>query len=473
MKASLAIRLSFFVAMALSACSVGPEYERPALQENKAWGERGAAALAPSRVIEMDWWTGFGDPYLDKLVKEAISGSFDLKILLGRIQEAGATIKGARAGLMPTLDLSTGMEFKRSDQVRDMRTGRFKTGDEQQATGQGSLSWEMDMWGKKRREYAATKAEYEASQADYRAGYLKLVSELAQAYFQIRQIDEQSDLTDKFYKEHQQIATIYQNQYAEGLIPEWKVLRQEAEVKRLKQEVLELERVRKRLEHRIAILLGRPPGDLKVPSADLRGNLKPVKVPVGLPSDLLSRRPDIVAAEYRLIKATHNVGAAEAARLPSFGLTGKGSLASETLKGLLTGTWALSIAPAVTMPLFDGGSRKADVAAKEARAQVTQEVYRKTVMTAFEEVENALVNLESRQKQKAVLQEKLDGLKQIRSQTTAKFELGLISQLEVLDIERELYASEKSLLEMHRYLLDDTVALFKAVGGGWGKVTVR
>jgi len=468
MKASLAIRLSFFVAMALSACSVGPEYERPELQEKKAWSERGAAELAPSEVIEMDWWTGFGDPYLDKLVKEAISGSFDLKILLGRIQEAGATIKGARAGLMPTLDLSTGQSFERTKVAPTGPTMSRKS-----ASAQSNLSWEMDMWGKKRREYSATKAEYEASQADYRAGYLKLVSELAQAYFQVRQIDEQSDLTDKFYKEHQQIATIYRNQYAEGLIPEWKVLRQEAEVKRLSQELLELERVRKRLEHRIAILLGRPPGDLKVPPADLRGNLKPVKVPVGLPSDLLSRRPDIVAAEYRLVKATHEVGAAEAARLPSFGLTGKGSLASEALKGLLTGTWALSIAPAVKMPLFDGGSRKADVAAKEARAQVTQEVYRKTVMTAFEEVENALVNLESRQKQKAVLQEKLDGLKQIRSQTTAKFELGLISQLEVLDIERELYASEKSLLEMHRYLLDDTVALFKAVGGGWGKVTVK
>ncbi|MDY6987904.1 MAG: efflux transporter outer membrane subunit [Thermodesulfobacteriota bacterium] len=471
MKASLAIRLSFFMAMALSACSVGPEYERPELQEKKAWGERGSAELAPSRVIEMDWWTGFGDPYLDKLVKEAISGSFDLRILLGRIQEAGATIKGARAGLMPSLDLSTKAEFSRAE-VPQFGGGQTVV-DSQTATGQTGLSWEIDMWGKKRREYAATKAEYEASQADYRAGYLKLVSELALAYFQVRQIDEQSHMTNKSHGQYNQILTIYENQYAEGLIAQWKVLRQEAEVKRLSQELLELERVRKRLENRIATLLGRPAGDLKIPRVNLRQNLRPVKVPVGLPSDLLSRRPDIVAAEYRLIKATHNVGAAEAARLPSFGLTGTGSLVSESLKGLLTGTWALSIAPAVKMPLFDGGSRKADVAAKEARAQVTQEVYRKTVMTAFEEVENALVNLESRQKQKAVLQEKLDGLKQVRSQTTAKFELGLISQLEVLDIERELYASEKSLLEMHRYLLDDTVALFKAVGGGWGKVTVR
>jgi len=471
MKASLAIRFSLLMVTILSACSVGPQYERPELEEKKAWGETGAAELGPSQVIQMDWWTGFGDPYLNKLVQEAISGSFDLKILLGRIQEAGATIRGARAQLMPSLDLSTKAEFSRAE-VPDFGGGHT-VADAQKATGQTSLSWEIDMWGKKRREYAATKAEYEASQADYRAGYLKLVSELAMAYFQIRQIDEQSRMTDKSYGQYNQILTIYQNQYAEGLVPQWKVLRQEAEVKMLNQDLLELERVRKRLENRIATLLGRPAGDLKIPRANLRQNLRPVKVPVGLPSDLLSRRPDIVAAEYRLIKATHNVGAAEAAKLPSFGLTGSGSLVSESLKGLLTGTWALSIAPAVSMPLFDGGSRKADVAAKQARAQVTQEVYRKTVMAAFEEVENALVNLESRQKQKAVLKEKLDGLKQVRSQTTAKFELGLISQLEVLDIERELYASEKSLLQMHRYLLDDTVSLFKALGGGWGKVTVR
>jgi len=471
MKVSLAIRVSFLVAMALSACSVGPEYERPELQEKKAWSRTGPGELAPSQIIELDWWTNFKDSYLNKLVKDAISESYDLKILLGRIQEAGATIKGARAQLLPSLDLSTKTEFTRAE-VPTFGGGDTVV-DSQTATAKAGLSWEIDMWGKKRREYAATKAEYEASQADYRAGYLKLVSDLAQAYFQIRQIDEQTSMTGAFYKQYEQILTIYENQYAEGLIAEWKVLRQEAEVKRLNQELLELERIRKRLEHRIAILLGRPPGDLKVPKANLRGNLQPAKVPVGLPSDLLSRRPDIVAAEYRLVKAYHQVGAAEAARLPSFGLTGAGSLVSESLKGLLTGTWALSIAPQVSAPLFDGGSRKADVAAKEARASVTTEVYRKTVMTAFEEVENALVNLESRQKQKAVLEEKLDGLTRVRSQTTAKFDLGLISQLELLDIERELYTSEKSLLEMHRYLLDDTVALFKAVGGGWGKVTVR
>ena len=473
MKTLLRIKFTFLLVMVLASCTVGPEYKPPELEEKKAWSDTSRAALGPSEVIQMDWWTGFGDPYLNKLVSEAISESFDLKILLGRIQEAGASIKGARAQLLPTLDVSTGMEFKRSDQVLDTRTFTYKTGDEQQATAQANMSWELDIWGKKRRDYAATKAEYEASEADYRGGYLKLVSEVAQAYFQIRQIDEQSDLTDKFYKEYEAILTIYQNQYAEGLIPQWKVLRQEAEVKRLRQEVLELERIRKRLENRIATLLGKPAGDYKIPYATLRKKIHPVTVPVGLPSDLMSRRPDIVAAEYRLIKAYHEVGAAEAERFPSFGLTGKGSLVSETLKGLLTGSWALSIAPSVSMPIFDGGSRKANVAAKEARANVATEVYRKTVMTAFEEVENALVNLESRQQQKTVLEEKLHGLEQVRAQTIAKFELGLISQLEVLDIERELYTSEKSLLEMHRYLLDDTVGLFKALGGGWPKVTVQ
>jgi multidrug efflux system outer membrane protein len=236
MRTSLGIGLGFFLVTVMVSCSVGPKYERPELQGKKSWSETSPAELAPSKVIQMDWWTGFGDPYLDKLVKEAVSGSFDLKILLGRIQEAGATIKGARAQLMPTLDLSTKAEFTRAE-VPNFGGGST-VADSQSATGQAGLSWEIDMWGKKKRDYAATQAEYEASQADYRAGYLKLVSDLAQAYFQIRQIDEQSDMTGKFYEEYQQILTIYQNQYAEGLIPEWKVLRQEAEVKRLQQDLL-------------------------------------------------------------------------------------------------------------------------------------------------------------------------------------------------------------------------------------------
>jgi outer membrane protein TolC len=147
MKASLAIRFSLLAVMALIGCSVGPKYERPEVEGKKTWDETRAAQLAPSQIMEMDWWKGFADPYLDKLVKEAVSGSFDLKILLGRIQEAGATIKGARAQLMPTLDLSTKAEFSRAE-VPQLGG---EVADTQTATGQSSLSWEIDMWGKKRR----------------------------------------------------------------------------------------------------------------------------------------------------------------------------------------------------------------------------------------------------------------------------------------------------------------------------------
>ena len=193
---------------------------------------------------------------------------------------------------------------------------------------------------------------------------------------------------------------------------------------------------------------------------------------MGLPSDLLNRRPDIIAAEYRILEATNRVGEAEAARLPSISLTSNGGYASNALNNLLS-QWTLGIAPKIDLPIFDSGRRKARVEASQARTETAVNTYLKTAMTAFEEVENSLVNLASRKRQKIVLQEKTNSLSQVRSQILQKLEMGLISQLEILDLEEELFQSEKSLLLIDRQLLDDTVILYKALGGGWPPETVN
>jgi NodT family efflux transporter outer membrane factor (OMF) lipoprotein len=458
MKFHIKIQFLLFTLIFLASCTVGDPYQKPELPvKKKQWSE----TASPSAIIQKDWWTGFKDPYLNKLVSESITGSYDLKILMGRIEEAGATIKEKEAERLPEVTVGTNGNFSRTNE-----------GSVESYSAKAGFNWEIDLWGKKKHSAQAVMAEYKASQADYRAGYLKLVSELALAYFRIRQKDEQAGLNRKFLKDNRLILNIYQNQYKEGIIADKKVLRQKAVVSGLKRDLLEVKRQRKILENRITTLLGKPAGEYKVPVRKLHGQIKRVKVPMGLPADLLNRRPDIIAAEYRVLKAHHLIGEAQAARLPSISLTGSGGLASAALSSLLS-SWTLGIAPAISLPIFDGGARKARIAINEAKAQIAADQYRKTVMTAFQDVENALVNLANRALQRDVLDEKVADLKKVRRQIHAKLKMGLISQLELMDIENELFTSEKELLQMDRQLLDDKVILFKALGGGWPKEIVK
>jgi NodT family efflux transporter outer membrane factor (OMF) lipoprotein len=450
------------------ACTtVGPEYERPKLESKKEWSQDKGADLSPSEVIQMDWWTNFEDPFLNQLVNDAVAGNYDLKILLGRIREAGATMKIVRADRFPQAGVSAGANITKTGGEASYISG---TSEEYSLGGQ--LSWELDIWGKKKRAFLATKAGYQAKEADYRAGYLKLISEVGQAYFGLRQKYKEIVLTEKFYKDNQLLLTIYKNQFDAGIVSNDKVLRQKAQVDSLRQNLSELRRESEILENRITTLLGKPAGEMNFPAEDMETDAKLVDVPVGLPSDLLARRPDIIAAEYRILEAYNRIGQAQAARLPSISLTGNGGFASAALSTLLS-QWTLGFAPKIDLPIFDAGKRKAQVEATKARAQVAEDTYRKTVMTAFEEVENALVNLASRKEQKAILKEKADSLWQIRAQFLQKLKLGLVSQLEILDVEGELFDSERSLLQIDRILYDDTVILYKALGGGWPRVAVQ
>lgn len=454
------------ISVMVTTCMLGPDYQRPEVPAKADWTHKFKEEHTPDQIIRADWWAYFKDPYLDQLVAAAVAESYDLKILQARIQEAGAGIKSSRADLAPSAALDAGANFNRR-----VPEGFSSAQDTESYSANVGVSWELDLWGKNRRGYLAGKASFKASQADYKAGYLKLVADIANLYFQIREIDESTSLRDRFYLDSQKKLSIYANQYKEGLVPDWKVARQRAEVNDLKQGLLELDRVRKTSENRLATLLGTPAGELRVPNANLRDCVNIVPVPVGLPSELLTRRPDIIAAEYRLLEATHNIGKAQAARFPSLSLTANGGLASTALSTLLN-QWSLGVAPKLFAPLFDAGKRKADLKASEARADIAANEYIKAVMNAFEEVENALVNIDNRSKQKTVIEERVRNLTNVRYQTQAKFQAGLISQLEIIDVENSLLAAENSFLEIHRLLLDDTVVLYKSLGGGWPEEAV-
>jgi NodT family efflux transporter outer membrane factor (OMF) lipoprotein len=316
----------------------------------------------------------------------------------------------------------------------------------------------------------AQKAEYHASEADWRAGWLTLVANVANTYFQILQFDDQINEEQLTLERNKQILVIYQQMYANGLAPKTEVLRQSAEVNGVANELLELHRSRDTAENSLATLIGVPAGEFKMPAGHLRERVKLPAVPMGLPARLLARRPDVVAAQYRILESYDEIGSARLAQLPTISLTGRGGTAAFSLSDLFK-AFTFSFMPSIDLPMFDP-SVHAHIKTTEAQSKVNEEQYRQTVFTAFEEVENALVNLDAHKQERVELQQQNERLRTVAAQVEAQLKEGLVSQLEVLESERSLASAELSLLANHAQILSDTVTLYKAIGGGWPDVEV-
>ena len=438
-----------------------PAYQRPDVPAKASWSRQPANTISAAEAITPDWWKGFQDPYLNQLVKRAIASNIDVRILAARIRVADATISEVRAGALPTADLAGAVSIDKS-------TGRPAT---RQYSAGASVSWEADIWGKVAKGVEAQRAEYQASEADWRAGYLTMVSDVSTTYFQIMQYDEQIERQQKALEKNQQILAILQAMVSNGLLPNTRVLQQQAEINRLTNDLLELRRSRDIAENALATLMGIGAGEFKVPTGRLQERVQLPTVPAGLPSQLLKRRPDIVAAEYRVLETYDLVGQAKLAQLPSISLTGRGGTSSFALSDLLR-AFTFNILPSINIPLLDPGV-KARVKTTEAQVRVVEEQYRKTVITAFEEVENALVNLDAHKKQRIELTQQIGHLQTVEQQVEGQLREGLVSQLDVFESQRSLLAAQLALLANHQQILSDTVTFYKALGGGWPEVAVE
>ena len=455
-------RLRWLIAAGLSAILVGcdvkvPEYVRPDTPVKETWQGEAVQPVSARETIQPDWWRGFDNADLDDLVNKAVENNIDLRILAARIDVARAGIEQASAGGKPTVLLGAGVDYTKHTQVSGSTT---------QYSVASTVDWEFDIWGKFAAGTEAQEAEVKATEADWRAGYLKLVSDVASAFFFIRQLDEQLVRQQQALGRNNDILNIYENRYREGLVPRTVLLQQRSEVKRLKQQQLELLRLRQTTENSLATLLGVAAGEYQVPKGEMiAAQVALMDVPAGLPSQLLNRRPDIIAAEYRAVRSVKLVGQARLAQLPSLGLTARGGTASFALSSLLK-AWTFGLSPAIQLPMFDPNV-KARIKVSEAEAKVAEEQYRAVVMRAFEEVENALVTLHSRRQQRAELLDRLDYLREVAAQNRAQLRAGVISQLELFESERSVLNVEQEVLENYHQILVDTVLLYKALGGGW------
>jgi NodT family efflux transporter outer membrane factor (OMF) lipoprotein len=436
------------------------DYQQPSTAEKATWSRSTPENISAAETIAPDWWTAFGDPDLNVLINRAIAGNLDIKILAARIGVAQAQIGEARAGALPTLDAGAGASFEKT--TGQKFTKQFNLGTQ--------VNWDIDIWGRVEKGVQAQTAEFHATEADWRAGYLSLVSDVSTTYFQILQFDEQLDQQQKTLAKNKQILAIFEAMFQNGLIPETQVLQQRAEVSRLTKDLLELHRLRDLAENALATLQGVSAGEFRIPTGHLQEKVKLPVVPAGLPSQLLSRRPDIVAAEFRVLEGYDLVGEAKLAQLPSISLTGRGGTASFALSNLLK-SFTFGLLPSINIPLLNPGV-KARVKTTEAQVKVTEEVYRRTVIGSFEEVENALVNLDAHQKQRAELAQQTRDLQKVADQIQAQLREGVVSQLQVFESERSLLAAQLALLASHQQILSDTVTLYKALGGGWPTIRV-
>ncbi|CAN7374831.1 efflux transporter outer membrane subunit [Massilia sp. LjRoot122] len=447
----------------LGACadvSMKP-YARPDSPVKSAWSSQKGLPVTPSEMIAPDWWKQFRDPYLDGLVERALGANFDLKALAARIRVAGAEIGEARAGALPTLDAGAGASFEKSTGQKFSK--QFNLGTQ--------VNWEIDVWGKVAKGVEAQTAEFNATEADWRAGYLSLVSDVSTTYFQILQFDEQMRQQQQTLAKNREILASLEAMMGQGLVPQTRVLQQRAEINQLSRDLIELGRLRALAGNALATLLGTPAGEFTVPAGELQGRVQLPTVPEGLPAQLLKRRPDVVAAEYRVLVAYDLVGQAKLAQLPSISLTGRGGSSSFALGSLLK-SFTFGLLPSINFPIFDP-SVKARLKTSEARTELVEQEYRRVVMAAFEEVENALVNLDAHRRQRVELQEQAERLGIVAAQVQAQLKEGMVSQLEVFEAERTLLASQLALLANHQQILSDTVTLYKALGGGWPAVEVR
>ena len=429
------------------------DFERPEIPQKQSWSQN----LGDEWSIELDWWRRFGDPYLEALVEKAVAGNADLSVLAARSDVAKAYIGQAQTGLLPTISAGARTSTLKVEESPSYDYTSYGLGSE--------MSWEADVWGKTRKSIAAQEAAYQSSLADWRAGHLALVSDVAIAYLQLRLLDEQISRQSEAMHRGEEILQIYTEKHAQGLTPQRDVLRQRSELSAQRAGMIELERSRELAVNGLATLLGEPAGNLQIPNTKSLMDIEAVNVPAGLPSEILSRRPDIVAAEYQLLQACNLESQARLAQLPSIGLTGLGGTAAFNLSEMFR-TLTGGLSSFVRFPVFDPAVR-ARIPVSEAQVSVAEEQYRAIVIRAFEEVENALTNVSKRKEQGIELENRLRALTTAEDDIRAQLELGLVAYVDLLEGQRTLLDAEQQYLLNRWQILIDTVTLFKAVGGGW------
>jgi multidrug efflux system outer membrane protein len=448
----------------LSGCAVGPNYERPKVNVPTEYRGKEAAAQQAS-IADLPWWEVFKDTRLKTLVQTALANNYDLQIAVTRIEQARQIAAQARAQYFPFLNYAVTTSDGKNE---FLGTVAPNGGQERGAfVAVATVAWEADVWGRLRRENEAARAQYLATEEARRGVMLSLVSDVAQAYFELLELDLELEIARQTTDSFTETLKLFTQRLEGGVSSKLDTSRAAGALATAAASIPELERQIAIKENQISVLLGNNPSPVPH-TAKLLEQVVPPDVPVGLPSALLERRPDILTAEQQLRSANAQVGVATANFFPRIGLTSLFGRASSPLSLLSSGkTTVWSVAGNVGGPIYQGGALRAQKRQSVAFWEQTKLQYEQTAQVAFQDVSNALV---SRQKFEAIRDEQAQAVQAYQESVKVSFQryvAGKASYFEVLDAQLQLYPAENALAftELNRRTV--IVQLYKALGGGW------
>jgi NodT family efflux transporter outer membrane factor (OMF) lipoprotein len=459
-------------AAVLGGCMVGPDYQRPEAPMTAAYkAVDGWKAAAPADVHPRGaWWEPYGDPRLSELLAQVNVSNQNLLAAEAQFRQARALIGSARSALFP--QVGVGVSFSRSHQSANLFGNLGGSGnDVSDYTLPISINWELDLWGRIRRNVESQAANAQAFAADVESARLNLQSELAANYFQLRALDGDLAILDASIEAFARSLQLTRSRYAGGIASRDDVAQATTQLESTRAQAVDLGVQRAAYENAIAVLIGQPPALFSLPPMPLAA--EPPDIPVGVPSELLERRPDVAAFERAVAAANAQIGAAIAAYYPSVVLSAAGGLESSHIADWFT--WPSrfwSVGPTVSQTIYDGGLRASQTEAARAQYDNTVAEYRQTVLTAFQQVENNLAALRVLQQEQEVINAAVEAARQSVALTTNRYKEGAASYLDVVVVQQAALNNERTANGVRGRRMLASVQLIQALGGGWDASTL-
>jgi multidrug efflux system outer membrane protein len=470
--------------LATAGCSLAPTYLKPQVSMPPAYKEEKTqpqlkpdeagswkTAEPSEEIARGEWWRAFNDTALNNLERQAQDANQNLVAAAARLQEARALNQSARSALSPTVDAGFGPTRERVSSASQLQSDSAPGQNQTMWRAQAGVSYEVDMFGRVASSVSASDADTQRSEALFHSVLLAVQADVAQNYFALRELDAEIEVFTRGIDLREQALKLVQQRYANGDISELDVARAESELATARSDAMTVQRLRATSEHSLAVLLGKTPAEFSLAASPLQPvNLR---IPAGLPSSLLERRPDIAAAERAMAAANARIGVAKAAFFPSLTLTGSAGFESGSLSNLFkwsSRTFLLGplAGTALNLPIFDGGLRKGNLA--NARAVYEEDVanYRQQVLVAFREVEDNLSDLRMLEEQNQTQAQAVDASGRAAKLAQVQYTEGDVIYLSVIDAERTALQSRRAAVQLQGAQAAATVNLIRALGGGWG-----
>nr|WP_315158142.1 efflux transporter outer membrane subunit [uncultured Flavobacterium sp.] len=434
------------------SCLVGPKYKAPELQESMQFRMAQTADTTAS-ILNVKWFDIFNDEILKALIKKGIENNYDLKIAISRLDQAKANLGFTKANVLPTFQYSGGVNTAETI---------F-----QPSTMVANMSWEIDFWGKLRHENKAVQNELLATEEARKTVMAGLVSDIATAYFQLRDLDNQLEITKQTLKTRQDSYVIITDRFKSGYTSELDKVQIEQQVAIAEAAIPNIKRQITVLENTISILIGQMPAPIERGKTN-KEQLMVANLPLSIPSTLLQNRPDVKRAELQYIAAHERIGVAQAMRYPSFNIAALAGFASAKVGDLFdSGSYNQNVSAGVVGPIFQFGKNRRRVEINRQIAEQSKLNYQKTYLVAVGEVENAIQNVTTFKEEFEARSRQVAAAKKNYELSYARYYNGYVSYLEVLDVQRSLFDAEISLSQLSQRQLTAMVQLYKALGGGW------